>query len=35
MGKKKQYNAEFKMEALRRLEKTGDSVARVAADLSI
>lgn len=32
---KQQYNAEFKLEAIRRLERTGESIAKVAADLGI
>lgn len=32
---KQQYDAEFKMEAIRRLERTGESVAKVAADLGV
>jgi transposase len=31
----KQYDVEFKMEAIRRLERTGESVAKVAADLGV
>lgn len=32
---KQQYNAEFKMEAIRRLERTGESVAKVAVNLGV
>lgn len=32
---KQQYDAEFKIEAIRRLERTGESVAKVAADLGV
>lgn len=31
----KQYSAEFKMEAVRRIERTGESVSKVAADLGV
>jgi len=31
----KQYSAEFKLEAVKRVEKTGEAVARVAADLDV
>lgn len=32
---KQQYDAEFKMEAIRRLERTGEPIAKVAADLGV
>jgi transposase len=32
---KKQYDSEFKTEAIHRLERTGESVAKVAADLGV
>jgi transposase len=32
---KQQYDAEFKLEAIRRLERTGESIAKVAADLGV
>ena len=35
MGKPKQYDVELRMEAIRRLERTGESVAKVAADLGV
>jgi transposase len=31
----KQYNAEFKMEAVRRIERTRETVSKVAADLGV
>lgn len=31
----KQYSAEFKLEAVKRVERTGEAVARVAADLDV
>lgn len=31
----KQYSSEFKMEAVKRVERTGEPVARVAADLDV
>ena len=31
----KQYDSEFKMKAIRRLERTGESVAKVASDLGV
>ena len=31
----KQYSAEFKMEAVRRIERTGESASKVAAELGI
>ena len=31
----KQYSAEFKLEAVRRIERTGEPVSRVAADLGV
>jgi transposase len=31
----KQYNAEFKMEAVRRIARTGETVSKVAADLGV
>jgi len=31
----KQYSAEFKLEAIRRIERTGEPVARVAAELGV
>ena len=31
----KQYNAEFKLEAVRRIERTGEAVSKVAADLGV
>ena len=33
--RKQQYNAEFKMEAIRRLERTGEPISKVAADLGV
>lgn len=35
MKQAKKYSAEYKMEAIRRLEQTGESVAKVAADLGV
>lgn len=32
---KKQYSAEFKLETVKRIEKTGESVTKVAADLGV
>ncbi|NLL87677.1 MAG: transposase [Firmicutes bacterium] len=31
----KQYSVEFKMEAVRRIERTGEAVSKVAADLGV
>jgi transposase len=31
----KQYSAEFKLEAVRRVERTGEAVSKVAADLGV
>ena len=31
----KQYSAEFKMEAMRRIERTGEPISKVAADLGV
>jgi len=32
---KKQYSAEFKIEAVKRLEKTGESLSKVARELGV